>query len=115
MIISGASPVAASVEEVLPDITYSSVKFTGVVAAIDGDQIVVDGQIITANPALIESAGFSVGDIIEVETITDNDEEVNSDDSNESEEDDDTNNHRDNDDTSDDNDTNDDDTNDDSA
>ncbi len=70
LIVAGVTPAAASVEQVELEDNIPSIEFTGVVEAIDGDQITVDGQVIIVNATMIESAGFVVGDMVEVEVIT---------------------------------------------
>ena len=72
LMAGGVTSAAASVENVDVGIGSSpSIEFTGVVESIDGDQVTVDGQTVTVDSALIESAGFAVGDLVEVEASMD--------------------------------------------
>jgi len=70
ILVAGVSPVAASLEQIESEDDIPSVEVTGVVEAINGDQVTVDGQVITVDVAIIESIGFVVGDMVEVKVTT---------------------------------------------
>ena len=67
----GATPASTSANTVGAKVDASPTEFTGIVEAIEEDQITVDGQVITVSPEILASGSFTVGDTVEVEASTD--------------------------------------------
>ena len=61
-----AAPGAAKVDS-------APVAYTGTIESIDGDQWVVNGQIITVDPSVVRDGPFKVGDVIKVEVAVSQD------------------------------------------
>lgn len=67
LLVAGVTPVAASVEQVKSEDYIPSIEFTGLIESIDGDQVIVDGQVVTVDIAMIEALGLEIGNMVEVE------------------------------------------------
>ena len=71
LLLSACGGATASTKSVGAKVSASPIEFTGIVEAIEGDQVTVDGQVITVSPEILASGGFSVGDTVEVEATAD--------------------------------------------
>ena len=73
MVLSACGPVPASTDHnvVGAKVDASPIEFTGIVEAIDGNEITVDGKVIVVTPEMISTGDIEVGDSVEVEATED--------------------------------------------
>ena len=64
----GTAPASNSVGA---KVDASPIEFTGIVEAIEGNEVIVDGQVVVVTPEILASGDFVIGDMVEVEATTD--------------------------------------------
>ncbi len=52
-------------------VNAAQVAFTGIVEAINGSEVTIDGQVVTVDPAVIAAANIAVGDVVKVDATVD--------------------------------------------